>query len=1215
MRFYFLRSWLRPVLCGSVALLMLFSLGCPNKPSGESSSPNGTSLTPNSYQQLVSAFFVALRSYEVGDKLGEFKAIALKQMEEAAKLAPKEPAIWINLALIQQGAMANSEGAIKALEQAQSLVPNNSDVQALYGYMLVRQGKIPEGVAKLKHALELDPKNMKACYQLADALTQNGLPDAPAQTKELLDKVLAKYPENLAALRLYGRNAAERKDATTLKAVVESIAKLKNSGWEKTITDRVDNLQKIANQPDVSSAVTEFEFLKNQLAKIHRFARDLKIFKVDIPLERFLTLPTPPATPSPEDAALTFTEEPLKEIESIPNEDLVHPRYPLKESKNTTKWNYVRPIVLKPEVTSDPAGKFKVPEIPEGPQGSIVANGSKVQIATGEGKVINLYFPGGAKANAPRSENVVPLDLNSDFRLDLVLAGEGGIHFYTQSFGTTFNDVSGNTKLPASLLNRAYYGAWACDEEMDGDLDLVVAPVQGEPTVLRNNGDYTWKEVKPFAGAKNVRGFLWADLDNDGDQDVVMLNDAGKLLFYTNERSGAFLPWSEPKVTGKTLALGVADLTRFGKFQVITLQEDGKILSLFRNEDETDWEVKEIAQWQNLKPDGTEHLLFADLDNNGAMDMLASNKTASSIWLGDPKGAMAPLKTSFKANSLQVGTVGIEGRLCPLGITSDGKAVRLVNRGTKNYHWQEFRPRADFAARAPISNAAQGSNRINSFGLGSSVEMRASLLYQKQLITDATLHFGLGENTNTDALRFVWTNGYVRAEFAKDFLKIDIGQYAPFRPGGSCPWLYAWNGMEMVLVTDCIWRSPLGLKINAQDTAGVAQTEDWIKLRGDQLQPRDGYYDLRICAELWETHFFDYLSLVAVDHPANTDIWIDERFSIPPPPLEIITTTKPHPVLQAVDDNGADVTRTVQKRDEEYLDTFGRGQYQGVTRDHWVEVALEEPTNPRTPQYLIATGWIHPTDSGINVALAQGSHEPPQGLRIEVPNGKGGWTVAKPGLGFPEGKIKTVVLNLAGIFRPNTPRRVRLRTNLEIYWDYIGTAQGVPSAPIRTQTTTLSNADLHYRGFSATKQKDGSSPEIGIYKVAAVKPIWLDLEGYYTRFGDVKPLLSKIDDHYVIMNAGDEMQLKFGALPPPPAGWSRDYVLKGDGWVKDGNFNTAYSKTVLPLPAHDLKNYNTPPGHLENDPVYKRSPQDWQLYHTRYVSPREFNEAMKPRVP
>ena len=62
---------------------------------------------------------------------------------------------------------------------------------------------------------------------------------------------------------------------------------------------------------------------------------------------------------------------------------------------------------------------------------------------------------------------------------------------------------------------------------------------------------------------------------------------------------------------------------------------------------------------------------------------------------------------------------------------------------------------------------------------------------------------------------------------------------------GSCPWLFAWNGKEMGFVTDFIWRSPLGLRINAQATADVQMTEDWVRIRGDQLAPRNGQYDLR----------------------------------------------------------------------------------------------------------------------------------------------------------------------------------------------------------------------------------------------------------------------------------------------------------------------------------------------------------------------------------
>jgi hypothetical protein len=92
------------------------------------------------------------------------------------------------------------------------------------------------------------------------------------------------------------------------------------------------------------------------------------------------------------------------------------------------------------------------------------------------------------------------------------------------------------------------------------------------------------------------------------------------------------------------------------------------------------------------------------------------------------------------------------------------------------------------------------------------------------------------------------------------------------------------------------------------------------------------------------------------------------------------------------------------------------------------------------------------------------------------------------------------------------------------------------------------------------------------------------------------------------MNAGDELRLVFSALPPPPKGWARDFVLIGDGWVKDGDYNTSFSKTVLPLPAHGHPDYKATSAMptLEEDPVYQRHPDDWQTFHTRFVSPEAF---------
>ena len=98
-------------------------------------------------------------------------------------------------------------------------------------------------------------------------------------------------------------------------------------------------------------------------------------------------------------------------------------------------------------------------------------------------------------------------------------------------------------------------------------------------------------------------------------------------------------------------------------------------------------------------------------------------------------------------------------------------------------------------------------------------------------------------------------------------------------------------------------------------------------------------------------------------------------------------------------------------------------------------------------------------------------------------------------------------------------------------------------------------------------QANASSPELAHYDVLArTGPQWRNLEGYHTRYGDVRELLEKIDDRIVIASSGDELRMRFPAFLAPPAGWTRDFVFIGDGWMKEGDYNFRFSRTVLPLP-------------------------------------------------
>jgi hypothetical protein len=69
--------------------------------------------------------------------------------------------------------------------------------------------------------------------------------------------------------------------------------------------------------------------------------------------------------------------------------------------------------------------------------------------------------------------------------------------------------------------------------------------------------------------------------------------------------------------------------------------------------------------------------------------------------------------------------------------------------------------------------------------------------------------------------------------------------------------------------------------------------------------------------------------------------------------------------------------------------------------------------------------------------------------------------------------------------------------------------------------------------------------------------------------------------------------------------------MVGDGWIKDGDLNTAFSQTVAPLPYHGMKDYTAAPGQLEDSPAHKRHHEDWQKYHTRYVTPDYLLKALR----
>ena len=241
----------------------------------------------------------------------------------------------------------------------------------------------------------------------------------------------------------------------------------------------------------------------------------------------------------------------------------------------------------------------------------------------------------------------------------------------------------------------------------------------------------------------------------------------------------------------------------------------------------------------------------------------------------------------------------------------------------------------------------------------------------------------------------------------------------------------------------------------------------------------------------------------------------------------------------------------------------------------------------------------------------KGTRPQPSDLRIEVPDEKGNWVKAQDKLGIPAGRLKTVVLDLTNTFKPHAQRKLRLRTNLEVYWDKLAWAAGLPNAAVKEHRLGLSQADLRYRGFSLLTQASPASPELAHYNsVVRTGQQWRNLEGYYTRYGEVRELLAGVDDRIVIVNSGDELRMRFPALSPPTGNAVRDFVFIGDGWLKEGDYNIRLSKTVQPLPYRGMKHYTMPLSPLEQEHAYRMHPDDWQTFHTRYLTADPFRKAL-----
>jgi len=730
------------------------------------------------------------------------------------------------------------------------------------------------------------------------------------------------------------------------------------------------------------------------------------------------------------------------------------------------------------------------------------------------------------------------------------------------------------------------------DFDHEGDIDLLIVGDFGA-RLWRNDGAFrpnsevkgAYVDVTDVATLPTARAFTWStteDFDGDNDVDLVMGGPEGVFLA-DSLRAGRFADVSSRFPSG---AFGdepvFADFDGDARPDVATGGVQAQL-----------WLQDADLGFAAPQPLGAlgERLIATDLDLDGSLDL---------VWDGS---ALLAAGLDVQTQATLKGAEGITPGQVVLDANGDAKPdlVRIAAGGV-----QLLKATGERGNAMPV--VVRG-NKSNKRGLGSIVEVRSGTMYRRVYYRGEPILVGCGGAETLDVLRITYPNGGVLSKLdvplSGDQLIDDpsaaFGEFdEPQNLGGSCPFLYTWNGETYEFVTDVLGITPLGLPM-APGMMVPPDHDEFVLVTGEQLVEQAGVYKMQITEELREVTYLDRLRLDVVDHPIESDIYPNELFKFPPFPEEHLhTVTGPSALVRATGSDGGDWTAALAAVDSDHAVPFERElpQFQGIAKPWFVELEFDPEAIANAEQLrLVMTGWFYWSDASANMLTARTpgvDFIPPL---FQVPDGEGGWRDAGPPIGFPAGKTKTMVIDVDGVLSAADPR-LRVFSTLQLYWDRIELATCNDAAEYRVSSLEPQSALLRPRGFSAPIcREDLGHLEWFEWDRVTTSPRFDPHPGRYTRFGEVLPLLTEIDDRYVVLGSGDAMEVTFDAsgLPPVPEGWRRDYLLFLDGWAKDRDPNTLEALEVEPLPFHGMSGY--PYGEDESFPdteAHREWRETWQ---------------------
>jgi tetratricopeptide (TPR) repeat protein len=777
-------------------------------------------------------------------------------------------------------------------------------------------------------------------------------------------------------------------------------------------------------------------------------------------------------------------------------------------------------------------------------------------------------------------------DFDNDGKTDLAVCATDGVRLFHNEGGGKFADVTEKVGI------RRQAGCIAptfVDYDHDGDLDLYLTfgaqsaeGLKARNVLWRNNGNSTFTDVSEETGLgveATGGGAISMDVNNDRAIDLVLAGGARGADIYLNPREGKFaeLPAIDFAKENLPPAVGVVgfDFNKDGWMDLAFTHAGAPGISLWRNVEGKRLERVALPDFGWKRGWG---ITWVDYDNDGWLDLAAVGEGASGgeirVLRNLGEAGWSDMTKSLRLDGLKLNdsrTIAVadlknDGSPDFVVTQAGGQTLLLENVGANQNRWMH------------IDLKALNDNKSS---IGTKLEIFAGTLYQKWEIAGASgylgqngpgLLVGLGKEKATDVVRLLWPTGVPQDEINLAAGKTQaIGELD--RRGSSCPILFSWNGREYEFIADMIGPGVVGHWV-APGERDVPDPDEYLKVAAKSVRERNGRLSFRFMEPMEETVYLDQVRLVAVDHPDNVEVNPNERFvSAPPfPEFRVIATQNARVPAGAWDDNGKNVLPLLAKHDRKYVTQFESLPFAGFAKLHWIELDLGD-WDAQKPlrllldgytDYFTATSMYAADQAGIKVIAPY----------VEARDARGNWNRVVEDMGFPAGLARTMVTDLTGKIPAGT-RRIRIISNLKIYWDAVRIDQTPPVESIKVEEVPLATASLAFLGYPKEIRLQPASDTVYSYSHRSPTGPYARAAGNYTRYGDVKNLLGAADDQFAVFGSGEGVELEFDprGLPALPSGWTRDYFFYANGFEKDFDFYAAYAFTVEPLPKHGLVSY------------------------------------------